>query len=341
MSCLGRRTSCSIRICNRLLWSNARNALGSVQRHCMPRWTWDSSGVRHVTYDIRNILFLTRRSSLEKQFDRVSTIKVASNIELRKIHRSEDSDSTEVHRTHDRTRSLVIVLFPFLASQHVVDEYSGIYHSYGLDVLAVRGRFRHLLYPASGRTLARQILEYLTWNETPLNTSRFVFHSVSFGDYLYALVLNEMMEHPRKYDVAKRKISGQIFDSLTTGSQTVLPVQMLSRWVQYLSEKSADLYWLAFSGRRDFRKKVLDTFRRGPVHGSALVFCSFDDRVSDVQSVNEIMEHWRRERALDVTVSSWTVSTHGRHFHRYPEQYRRAIHTFLTKIHVLPRTKSP
>lgn len=340
MSCLGRHTSRSIQIWNRLLWSHPQNTLASVQHHCIPRLTWASSGTRHITYDIRNFLLSTEKSSLEKQFDGVSTTKVASNIELRKVQRSEQA--TEL-QSHDRTRSLVIIFFPFLASRNIVDKYSSIYHSYGLDVLAVRGRFRHLLHPASGRNLARQILEYLTQNETPLSMSRYVFHSVSFGDYLYALVLNEMTENPRKYTVAKRKISGQIFDSVTTGSPTapVFSVQMVGHWFQYLSEKSVNLYWLAFSGHRDFREKVLDVFRRGPVQGSALVFCSFDDQLSDVRSVDKLIERWRRERALDVVVSSWTVSKHGRHFHRYPEQYRRAIHTFLTKLHIVPRTESP
>lgn len=295
--------------------------------------------VREAFYAMNRSVFAPRKNP-DLHSNRILISKLSSNMELRKLRRDDDKFVT------DKTTSLAVIFLPFSKTKaDNIDSYCKLYHKHDLDVLLIQGRFRDVLSPAKERNLSREVLDYLTNNQTPLNVNRFLFHSISSGDYLCALVMNEIKEQPVKYRITKRKISGVVLDGFTLGAPPVplilLPLPINNNAVIYIWKKLFDLYWLAFGRLRGFHQKVLESFRQEPLNENVLVFHSFGDSASDNQLIDEAIKSWKASRKTDVAVSSWTNSRPGTHIEQHPEQYARAIDSFVAKINLVPHKIVP
>lgn len=318
---------------NRILCHVESGQYQGGQYSSVLRWNKNIVSAKWFTYYTK-IFSIGNQTTSEQPPTDIAITKVSSNIELRRLPTKKERAAWN----QDKTKSLIVIFFPWLIlSRKTIDRYCSLYHNHGLDVLVVRGQLKHMLQPTSGRDLVKQLLDYLTKNKTPLNTSRFLFHSVSLGDYLYALMVNEMKEDPAKYRITKQKISGRVFDSLTAGVEmpSAISLKIHRPLVEFLARKSISLYWMLFNKHKNFHEMVVGMLKQDPIKGSILVFYSFDDEFSRHESIDELIQEWKNDRSMDLTISSWSHSRHADHIHQHPERYNRALHTFMMKLHIV------
>lgn len=302
-----------------------------VQQSVVHGWCQNPHAIRQISFALRRCLF-TRRRNPELHGQAISVSKVSSNLELHRLQRN--NNKMEAVGSNKAT-SLVVLFLPLHKTTTDVRSYCQLYHKHGLEVLTVRGRFKDVLSPSRGHKFSRQVLDYLTNNETPLTVGKYLFHSVSSGDYLCALVLNELKEQPVKYRVTRLKISGHVFDSLSVDATLSRKFFPTGDGIFFaVSERLFRLYLWAFEELGDFHRKVLEAFKRAPLRGNVLLFHSFSNASS--KSVDEVIKAWKNDGVTEVAVSSWDNSDRGVHIEQHPQQYARAIDTFIAKINLVP-----
>lgn len=284
---------------------------------------------------VKRCMFTLRKSS-ELDGLRIAPVKVSSNLELRRLQRNQGNEEA----VPNKATSLVVIFLPFnRTTADCINSYCNLYHKHGIDVLLVRGHFKDVLSPSSGQKLARQVLDYLTNNETPLNVGKFLLHSVSSGDYLYVLLLNELKEQPVKYRIARQKISGHVFDSMNISAPLSLKLFPINNDIVFnVSEKLFHFYWRT-SG--NFHEKVMDAFKQDPPKGNILVFYSFGDDGRSSRLIDKMIKIWQNDGVTDIAVSSCVNSDHERLICQHPARYTRAIDTFVTKINLVPHKTVP
>lgn len=279
---------------------------------------------------VKRCIFTLRKNS-ELDGLRISAVKVSSNLELRRLQKNQGNEEY----IPDKASSLVVIFLPFIkTTADCINSYCNLYHKHGLDVLLVHGRFRDVLRPSGGQKLARQVLDYLTNNETPLNVGKFLFHSVSSGDCLYVLLLNELKEQPVKYRIARQKISGHVFDGMNISAPLSLKLFPINNGAVFnVLERLFHFYWRT-SG--NFHRKAMEAFKQDPPKGNVLVFHSFGDDVRSSRSIDKMIKIWQSDGVTDVAVSSCVNSDHERLICQHPARYARAIDTFVAKINLVP-----
>ena len=104
-----------------------------------------------------NISIAVRHASRNK----VTKIKISPLFTLREV----DTSTLQPNpRNFEAKNRPLVVLYDWLyASQSALDKYCDLYHDIGLDVLTVRGKLIHFLWPLKGKELAENLMKFLLW----------------------------------------------------------------------------------------------------------------------------------------------------------------------------------
>ena len=233
-------------------------------------------------------------------------------------------------------KSSLVVFFPWLyASRQAVDKYCDVYHERGYDVLSVTCQLKHFLLPSTSGTVARELLGYLMTSQA--DRTSYVIHASSVGAYVYTVVLLEIVDNLAKYAPIKDRIRGQIFDSITVGGlkQMANGIALRSKNVitQNLIRGGANSYFLlTWPITVRFYNKTIDLFWSAPCRTPVLFYYSLNDTMSDPETMEKLIKHWKEEHRMDVAAKYWEKSIHAGHLRTYPDEYLETLDNYLKGI---------
>lgn len=96
------------------------------------------------------------------------------------------------------------------------------------------------------------------------------------------------------------------------------------------------LYFNVFKRQTvDYFNEAINVFYNTPVQAPTLVFFCENDLLSDAQTVEKLMDYWRKF-GMDITAKKWEDSTHAGHLRRHPQEYLRTLDTFLHSLQIAP-----
>lgn len=232
----------------------------------------------------------------------------------------------------------VMLMLPWLGSRpQAIAKYCEIYFRTGFDVLVVESEVQHFLWPRWGLDHGRSLLELL---ESERFMSRpLLVHAFSIGGYSFSQLLVHISQDTQKHEALIKRIKGQVFDSLVVGSLERMAIGLgktvFPRW-ETLVKHASLCYFRVFKRQTvDYFNTGVDAFWNSPVTAPALYFFCENDALSDSQTLEELIDYWRK-RGLDVTAKKWEDSTHAGHLKRHPYEYLDTLNTFFHSLHMAP-----
>lgn len=231
------------------------------------------------------------------------------------------------------------------APEKAVRQYQDLYLSRGMDIIQVAGDVKYFMWPRSGQKMARDLLDYLVSNETPLNVDHFFVHAMSIGCYVWALALLEARTSPDKYGSVLKKINGQVFDSIAIGSLGIFTDGIAKKFNNSLVSvaiKYGALGYFALTKRytQDIQHVVIDSFKIMPVTAPVLVFIILNDDLCDMKTLEDMIHRWRVDARFDVHTQSWKHSVHAANLREHPEQYRKTLQAFMQVVGIEQNLKA-
>ncbi|XP_060068882.1 uncharacterized protein LOC132548994 [Ylistrum balloti] len=225
----------------------------------------------------------------------------------------------------DKNSKKIVIIFDWLyAKPAAVDKYCNLYHAKGLDVLTVKGRLAHFLWPPTGYELAKKVLKFIFRD----NRDEVLVHAFSVGAYIYTLCLMISRREPEQYGAFRDKVKGQVFDSvvvgsydhMSTGIAVALPgTNALKKPILQIM----DVYYnKTKETTRDEYDKLVDLFKADPITVPTQLFYSYSDPMCYVPAMEDIIKNWHRcHPDFDVTSKCWNKSIHAAHLKCHPEEY--------------------
>lgn len=245
------------------------------------------------------------------------------------------SEHVELWKLKSGNSSLpLVLLFPWLkARRSAIQKYANLYHQRGMDVLVVKGRMKHFLWPPYAFKLGHELDKCL--RDIP-SYEKFFVHCFSIGAYNYTIVrMNAKSGVPC---FPSEKVVGQIFDSIVIGTTanmteglaiSVTANKLLQRtiqstaeaYIQLTSRKTQDLYDESI---QFCKEKFL------PV--PSLFFYSDNDVMCNVDSMRQFLAFQKERYGDDIWEKSWPISIHAGHLRSHEEDYLSMWKKFLDKL---------
>ena len=218
-----------------------------------------------------------------------------------------------------------------LAEPRHVNKYVDIYTKRGYDVLVVKAKPFHIMWPSNARILAYEILEYLRVDNRPV-----LIHAFSVSAHVYAEMLQIMNEEPAaSYRPIKDRILGQVFDSCAlsqAGLDGIYDAATTNSFTSFVFKRLIEtFFWFTHKYTLDTILKVNQLLTKNPVKSPALVLFSRDDPIGTAKDNEELVNHWRKSLGNDVHVTCWESSSHVAHLQKHHDEYVQAIYDFLNK----------
>ncbi|KAM4734180.1 transmembrane protein 53 isoform 2-T4 [Anableps anableps] len=248
------------------------------------------------------------------------------------------SPDTGVQSQTPQDHKPLMLMLPWLGSRpQAVAKYCEIYFRTGFDVLVVESEVKDFLWPRWGLDRGKTLLELL--QSEPLMSRPLLIHAFSIGGYTFSQLLVHISRDKQQYQEVTNRIKGQVYDSLVVGSlehmATGLGKTLYPRWESVVKQVSM-LYFSIFKRQTvDYFNASIDVFYNSPVKAPALFFFCENDMLSDAQSVEKLVDYWKK-RGMDVTAKKWEVSTHAGHLRRHPQEYLSTLETFLHSLENAP-----
>lgn len=230
----------------------------------------------------------------------------------------------------------LLLMLPWLGSRpQSVAKYCDIYFRTGLDVLVVTSEISHFMWPRWGLDHGQQLLDLLQSEQ--FESRPLLVHAFSIGVYTFAQLLVHVSKDLELYQNLTKRIKGQVYDSMVVGSLEHMATGVgKTTFPQFESLiKYASLTYFGLFKRQtvDYFDASIDIFWNTPVKAPALCFYCKNDPLSDWQTVDRLMDYWRKD-GIVVTGKSWEESTHAGHLRRHPQEYLSTINTFLHSVNV-------
>ncbi|XP_059159227.1 uncharacterized protein LOC131943228 [Physella acuta] len=282
-----------------------------------------------------------------------------NNMEVQKL-----SDRLELHTALTRSttqwpvdpKRVLVLFFPWLgARKKHIQKYCDLYRSTGLDVLVVNSANSDFLWPPNSFKLAKQTTEVLL---TKLQRyDHYLLHSMSAGSYNLTVLGIHARDQGLKGQLLD-KFRGVVYDSIVVGggkagvikgagspdSGNEMPAldrmikgvarSVSHNWaVEKLIMLVAKMYFFTTKKHTvEFYNKAVDVVRDEPFTVPTLVFASRDDPMCDAAVCQALVEIWRKEKKLPVTLRMWDSSPHAQHLNYHTQEYEAALHEFLSFV---------
>ena len=266
----------------------------------------------------------------------LNTTVISENLELKTDdHWLEDGTIFDDHQSETSnippTLRPVVVMFPWLMAQpRHVNKYVDIYVCKGYDVLVVKPKPIHIMWPSNARELAREVLDYLR-----TDTRSLVIHAFSVSAHVYAEMLQIMNEEPTTYQPIKDRVLGQVFDSCAVseeGLDGIYDAATNNSFTHFVLKRLIETwFWFTRKYTLDTILKINELLTQNPIKSPALVMFSRDDPISTAKDNEALIEHWRNKLGKAVYVTSWDRSSHVAHLQKHRDEYVQAIYEFLNK----------
>ncbi|XP_037307433.2 transmembrane protein 53 [Pungitius pungitius] len=232
----------------------------------------------------------------------------------------------------------VLVMLPWLGSRpQSLAKYCDIYFRTGYDVLVVESQVQEFVWPRWGLNRGKMLLELL-------QSERFVsrpllVHAFSIGGYTFTQLLVHISQDTQKYQALTQRIKGQVYDSLVAGSVETMAIGLAKTVfprLETLVKHGSMLYFDMFRRQtQDYYNASIDTFWNSPITTPALFFFCENDPMSNLQAMDDVIDHWRK-RGVVVTAKKWKDSSHAGHLKRHPQEYLTSLETFLQSLCLAP-----
>lgn len=276
---------------------------------------------------VKQILYKsTRRLSVTKT-------QITPLLTLREVNNPHQNEGTR-----DAQCKPIVLLFDWLyAQQSALNKYCDLYHNLGLDVITVKGKLVHFLWPPKGEDLAKSLMNYLL-NERP-SEEKLVIHAFSVGAYNYTICKTLGLEQPEVYGAFRDKVIAQIFDSIVLGSY-----ENMSTGISEAFNKGGNLakpivalmdlyYHVTDKHTKVVYDKLVKNFKECPIEVPTLVFYSKNDPMCHVPSMEEMINNWEKNFPhFDVTVQFWGKSVHAAHLKFHQDEYLKCWRGLLGKV---------
>ncbi|XP_033749461.1 uncharacterized protein LOC117334111 [Pecten maximus] len=236
----------------------------------------------------------------------------------------------------DAHKRKLVLLFDWLyAKPAAVEKYCNLYHDQGLDVLTIKGRLVHFLWPPVGYKLAKNILQFVFQD----SRHEVLVHAFSIGAYIYALCLMLSRREPDAFGAFRERVKGQVFDSIVIGSYDHMSTGIAVALPGTNTMKKPILHMMdVYFNRtkettRDEYDKLVDLFTTDPVVVPTQLFYSYGDPMCYVPAIEQMITGWQRDIPdFDVTSKCWEKSVHAAHMKFHEEEYLIKWQEWLDKI---------
>lgn len=136
-------------------------------------------------------------------------IPVSSHLVLHK--------ADEICSTFAPANKPLVLLFLWLYAKPAhVAKYRALYHDIGLDVLTVRGKLSHFLWPPESFKLSDELFSFVKGGRPA--DEKILIHAFSLGAYNYTINMKESEVKPEESGHFRDRVIGQIFDSIVIGT---------------------------------------------------------------------------------------------------------------------------
>ncbi len=236
----------------------------------------------------------------------------------------------------DENRPTLLLLSWLKATPRALDRFRHIYASHGFNVVTVRSKPLHFIWPKSSKPLAQEICEYLIKH----TRGPIVVHGLSIGGYIYSSCLLYAMEHKEVFDALDSRIRGHIFDSLVAGelknmAEGVSKGSASYPTTRYVVQKSIMLYFrLAHRHTIPYYNRGIEIFGNMPFRTSILLIYSKIDTMCSNEVMEKFCKTWQDEYGLDVFPKVFDDSDHVFHLRKHPQEYKDALKIFLDKLQI-------
>lgn len=260
--------------------------------------------------------------------------KVTSHLTLHKC------EGMKLSHLPEKDRPLVLMFQWLYAKPQSVQKYCDLYHDIGLDVLTVRGKLSHFLWPPVGVQLSCEIFKYLEENRPP--DEKILIHAFSVGAYNYTIALEAADKDTADSGHFRNRIIGQIFDSIVIGSYEnmsrgiteVLPNNKAFK--QVVLQTLNVYYTVTHATTKDTYERLVRHFKEAPIPVPTLVFYSENDPMCDLAAMEQMLSNWKSVNPpFEVTKVSWLNSKHAAHLPEHREMYFSAWKGLMERLHLI------
>lgn len=283
-----------------------------AQRSCLhkPHAAAVTLRLRHQTKQIQQRQWY---STME-----VTKTQISKQLTLREVKRIDQSEKKE--------KPLVIMFHWLYAKEPALNKYCELYHQRGLDVLTVKGRLIHFLWPPQGNVLADEIFDCL--GTRCADKEMYIIHAMSIGAYLYDICMLKSF-----YDATgckfRERVIGQIFDSIVIGTYDNMSIGIGEalpggRIMRKPIISLMDLYFdLTKKTTKDEYDRLVTFFKENPILVPTQIYYSFNDPMCNKVVMEQMIEKWRELSDFDLSIQSWEKSVHAAHLKFHEEDYLR------------------
>ncbi|CAG2116469.1 unnamed protein product [Medioppia subpectinata] len=278
------------------------------------------------------------KSSVSTPIKSVDRLVVNKNMTLRYCHPMPVSDETadNAKKASDGRRPLVVFFAWMLAKDQHIEKYRNLYFKRGFDVLTVKTSPLELIFPTRGsQKVAENVMNFM--HEKRSDYPSVVVHAFSVGAYQFGEVLVHLQRNGTVLADLAHTVKGVIVDSVA--DMNVIPVG-LSRAVTKNSALRAVFKAMISTHMKLFYSIATkhyaassEAYKNNVFRCPSLIICSKRDIVGNAEDNRKVMDRWR-ENNIEVQWKCFENSTHVGHLHKYPEEYKHEIDSFLKKINL-------
>ena len=263
------------------------------------------------------------------------TLRTKTSFAESTLEKIKMSEHVELWKRESVCESLPLVLiFPWLtATPSSVQKYANLYHQRGMDVLVVRGAFKHFLWPPYGFKLGFELEKCL--KEIP-SYQKFIIHCFSIGAYNYTLTQMNMRSGVPCFP--SENVIAQIFDSIVIGSTDNmaegLAISMTNNRFLQRSIKKLALSYIQLTRRntQDIYDKSIQFCKDNFLPVPSLFFYCENDVMCNINSMKEFLALQKEKHGDKIWEKSWPVSAHAGHLRVHQEDYLSSWNSFVDTL---------
>ena len=271
------------------------------------------------------VLTSTLRCTVRRVSSKVREERLSKYLVLKKVANKSRDDKP------------LVLLFDWLyAKPSALTKYCNLYHEQGMDVLLIKGRLRHFLWPPYGFKLADSVLEYTT--EELVDSKRLIIHAFSIGAYNYTLTMIRASNEAR-FNQFRRKVIGQVFDSAVIGTYDNMSTGIAASFtknkiIQHATLLTMNTYYnLTRKHTRDKYDEFMHCLIHNPIVVPTLIFYALNDPMCDSAAMQALISTWERNfPKLVADVKCWERSVHAAHLKLHEYEYRKVWDKFIQNI---------
>lgn len=253
--------------------------------------------------------------------------------------------SLPLETTNKGSTPLVVLLSWLMASEKYLEKYREIYLKKGFDVLTVKTRPDQFLFPTIGTQVVAQHLFDFLKNQVA-SYPNVVVHGFSVGAYQFSEFMVKLQDglHTKgsidgSCEIVRKSIKGVIFDSAVDVDGAPYGIAKAvagNSKVADLIESSIRGYMkLCYPFATKHYERASRAFDNTPLRCPALLLVSQDDKLGNPAANERVRDRWQ-SFGIDVTWKCWDKSRHVAHLQNYPQEYRSIVHSFLSRINLIP-----